>query len=205
MKIIAMYGLQVIICSGILMLYYWVVLRNKRFHQYNRFYILLVFILSWLIPLGKIYLFDNTEKPIPQILYIVANGNNYVDEVTAQKNFHVDWWLMAEIFYLSVVVFFIAGFMKAIIKIRRLQKNNPKEFIQRFWSVLTEAAGTPFSFFKYVFWNKAIDVNSATGKQMLQHELVHVNERHSADSVFMQIVLCVGWFNPFFWLAKKKK
>lgn len=200
----AIYGLQIIICSGIMMLYYWLVLRNKRFHLYNRFYILSVFVLSWLIPLGKIYLFHNTERPIPQILYAVANGNDYMDDVVVTSGFHIDWWLVATIVYTLVCLAFVSVFVKAILIIYRLKKNNPKEFVHHFWLVFTNVAGTPFSFFKYVFWNNAVDINSSTGKQMLQHELVHVNEKHSTDSVLVQIILCVGWFNPFFWLAKKE-
>ncbi len=33
----AIYLLKVIICSAFLLGYYWVVLRNKTFHQWNRF------------------------------------------------------------------------------------------------------------------------------------------------------------------------
>lgn len=50
----AYYFLQVLLCSAIMMGYYWVVLRNKRFHQYNRFYLLAVAVLSWIVPLIKI-------------------------------------------------------------------------------------------------------------------------------------------------------
>jgi N-acetylmuramoyl-L-alanine amidase len=39
---------------------------------------------------------------------------------------------------------------------------------------------------------------------MMQHELVHVHEKHSADKLFMQVVIMLGWFNPFFWLTKKE-
>ncbi len=35
------YLAKVIICSGILYAYYHIALRNNRFHQWNRFYLLL--------------------------------------------------------------------------------------------------------------------------------------------------------------------
>ena len=200
----AIYALQVIICSAIMMLYYGLVLRNKKFHGYNRFYILSVFVLSWLIPLGKIYLFDSAEKPISQILYAVASGNDYLDEVIVYSGFHINWWLVANIAYIIICLAFVTVFVNAILTVYKIQKNNPREFIHHFWLVFTNIAGTPFSFFKYVFWNNAIDINSPTGKQMIQHELVHVNEKHSVDSVLVQVVMCVGWFNPFFWLARKE-
>ncbi len=48
------YLLQVLVCSAVLMVYYLLVLRNKKFHQYNRFYLLGVALVSWMVPLIKI-------------------------------------------------------------------------------------------------------------------------------------------------------
>ncbi|MEO7530444.1 MAG: hypothetical protein ABIS69_03500, partial [Sediminibacterium sp.] len=60
MLTIAYYFLQVVLCSGMMMGYYWLVLRNKRFHQYNRFYLLAIALLSWIVPLIKI----SWSKPV---------------------------------------------------------------------------------------------------------------------------------------------
>src|SRR5258706_6904774 len=50
MKPILIEMIQVILASGILYGYYHLVLRNKKFHQYNRFYLLASVIISLLIP-----------------------------------------------------------------------------------------------------------------------------------------------------------
>ena len=47
-------------------------------------------------------------------------------------------------------------------------------------------------------------MQSATGQQILKHELAHVQEKHSVDNITMQVVMVFGWFNPFFWLARKE-
>jgi len=47
-------------------------------------------------------------------------------------------------------------------------------------------------------------LQSETGKKMLQHEITHIKEKHSIDKIFMQMVLIVGWYNPFFWFAKSE-
>ena len=46
MKPILYYLVQVIIASGILYGYYHLALRNKRFHRYNRFYLLAATVIS---------------------------------------------------------------------------------------------------------------------------------------------------------------
>jgi beta-lactamase regulating signal transducer with metallopeptidase domain len=34
--------------------------------------------------------------------------------------------------------------------------------------------------------------------------MVHVEEKHSVDKLFMQLVLIFCWCNPFFWLIRKE-
>ena len=58
------YLLQVLVCSAVLMVYYLLVLRNKKFHQYNRFYLLGVAVVSWIIPLIKI-VWEGTDLLLP--------------------------------------------------------------------------------------------------------------------------------------------
>ena len=51
------YIIKVILCSGILYLYYVLFLRNRKFHPYNRFYLLFAVVASFLIPLLRIDVF----------------------------------------------------------------------------------------------------------------------------------------------------
>lgn len=207
MLTIAYYFLKVILCSGILLLYYWMVLRNKRFHQYNRFYLLIVGLFSWLIPLIKIQFVQPAEAEQPQLIQlanIVADNNTEFEKIVLQQGFAINWDLLAMTIYTLVSAFFLLSFIAGITKVYQLLKTNSCKTIGDVYLILTNAKGTPFSFFKYIFWNEAIDINTSTGKQMMQHELIHVQEKHSADKLFMQLVILFGWFNPFFWLAKKE-
>jgi len=201
----AWYGLQVIACSAVMMGYYWLVLRNKRFHRYNRFYILVSVILSFLIPIVKIQL-DNLEarNRAIQIMYVFAGYNSSIDAVVAAKSHPVNWMQLAGIGYLVVSLFFLVLMIRALVKIYQLFKKYPGKKFQDVWLIYTNASGTPFSFFRYIFWNEDINLDTATGQQVLQHELIHVKEKHSTDTMIMQVVLAIGWCNPFFWLARKE-
>jgi N-acetylmuramoyl-L-alanine amidase/murein DD-endopeptidase MepM/ murein hydrolase activator NlpD len=183
------------------------VLRNKRFHQYNRFYLLFVGLFSWLIPLIKIQFVQPAGVEQPQLIQlanIVADNNTEFEQIVLQQGFAVNWDFLAMVVYTLVSAFFLTTFIVGIIKVYQLLKTNSCKNIGDVYLILTNAKGTPFSFFKYIFWNEAIDINTLTGKQMMQHELIHVQEKHSADKLFMQLVILFGWFNPFFWLAKKE-
>ena len=63
------YGIQVIIVSGLLYSYYHFVLRNKKFHRYNRFYLLAAAMLSVLIPLLNIPVYFNEAENESSIVY----------------------------------------------------------------------------------------------------------------------------------------
>ena len=90
MLLFAFYIVKVIICSGILFGYYWLLLRNKIFHQYNRFYLLVSIVLSILIPLVQINILHHTAAPATTIklLQVVTGSNEYLDEIviTAHRN-----------------------------------------------------------------------------------------------------------------------
>ncbi|HRP17559.1 MAG TPA: M56 family metallopeptidase, partial [Ginsengibacter sp.] len=68
--------------------------------------------------------------------------------------------------------------------------------------VQTEAKGTPFSFFRLIFWNPRLDYRSGDGREILHHELIHVRQLHSLDKLIINLIQIVFWFNPVFWLIK---
>ena len=61
MTAFAEYLLKVMICSGVLTGYYWLALRNKLFHSWNRFYLLAAVVTSLLLPFIKISLISEPQ------------------------------------------------------------------------------------------------------------------------------------------------
>ncbi|MEO7531483.1 MAG: N-acetylmuramoyl-L-alanine amidase, partial [Sediminibacterium sp.] len=208
MLTIAYYFLQVVLCSGMMMGYYWLVLRNKRFHQYNRFYLLAIALLSWIVPLIKI----SWSKPVVtseapqmmQFLSVVADNNSQIEQTISKKGFEWSWEILGTGIYFTVAAILLFGLIRALIRLYDLLKQNSCKSVGDVYLILTHAKGTPFSFFRYIFWNEEIDICSEAGKQILQHELTHVKQKHSFDKLFIQTMLIGGWFNPFFWLLRKE-
>ncbi|WP_295233904.1 N-acetylmuramoyl-L-alanine amidase [Sediminibacterium sp.] len=201
------YFLQVVFCSAIMMGYYWLVLRNKQFHQYNRFYLLLVAGLAWLVPLIKIQLNGTNISEDTNIYYLlsaVADNNTVIESSFKFNWYNISWQNGLKLLYAGGVLFLLSGFFISLFRIYQLFKLNKVKTLGDIDLVITNAKGTPYSFFRYIFWNEAIDLSSATGQQILQHEITHVKEKHSFDKIYMQLILIAGWFNPFFWLIKKE-
>ena len=208
MLTLAYYILKVIICSGILYGYYLIALRDKIFHKWNRFYLLVVLILSLLAPLIKINIWQKADAPktqVVQLLQVVNTGDEFVYEYTKDGGgFQISAANLSLIIYIAVSAILFAFLVQTLLTINRLKKNCQQTIVEGINFINTNAKGTPFSFFNNIFWNEKIDINSSTGKQIFKHEVAHVQEKHSYDKVFINILLIFFWINPFFWLIRRE-
>ena len=204
----AFYFLKVIICSAVLFGYYWFFLRNKIFHNYNRFYLLGIVVISLLAPVIKINIWqkaDADKTNVIKMLQVVNSSDDYIDDVIIYSQYnHITKEKLLTLFYLSVTAIFFLMFLKALLKIRNLLKKNSATLIENIFFVKTQDKGTPFSFLKFIFWNEAITLDTKAGQQIFKQELAHVQEKHSHDKLFINMVLIFYWCNPFFWLIRKE-
>ena len=201
------YLLKVIICSGILFGYYWLFLRNKIFHQYNRFYLLAAAGLSLLVPLLKINFWQQgaQSNQAIRVLQAVSVGDEYMNGivVTANKNTWSIEQFYPLLYWMVSLVFFIV-LLRTIYIISTLLKQYPVQQIEEVTFVNTDDDRTPFSFFNYIFWNSSIDMSTTTGRQIFKHEIAHIQQKHTYDKLFVNILLIFCWCNPFFWLYRKE-
>ncbi|WP_276967874.1 M56 family metallopeptidase [Chryseobacterium sp.] len=94
--------------------------------------------------------------------------------------------------------------MYGIFKIQQFKKQFNKESFDGINFYRTDLNEAPFSYFKNLFWKNAITLHSDIGKQILKHEMVHIEQKHSFDKIFIEIITSVFWFNPFFHVIKKE-
>src|ERR1039457_3767121 len=201
------YLLKVIICSGILCGYYYLALRNKIFNRWNRFYLLASVVLALSLPLIKINIFRYTTEDKGTVIRMLQTINNS-DEIIIEYSRHSGIQFTTENLiiagYLFITILFLTPLFLSFYKIYQLRKKYPAVKMKEVNFIATDAKGTPFSFFKFIFWNNAIDLDSLQGQQIFNHEIAHVKERHSYDKIFMNLVLLFFWGNPFFWLIQKE-
>lgn len=201
------YILKVILCSGILFAYYFLALRNKMFHRWNRFYLLASVFISLLLPLTRIHILQDTsgqDGSIIKVLQTISAGDEIIIDYGKTHGFQWQPEYLSAGFYAFISFMLAIIFMISIRKIILLRRKNPVQKLQEIDFILTTAPGTPFSFFNWIFWNNAIDLNSTHGQKIFNHEIAHVKEKHSLDKIFMNGVLIMFWLNPFFWLIQKE-
>ncbi|AEV97285.1 hypothetical protein A4D02_17050 [Niastella koreensis] len=202
---------KVMLCSGILLGYYWLFLRNKRFHHYNRFYLLATLLVSVLLPLIKIPVLHHSQSPVNQAVYqtIQVLTVNYGEEDMLHEapSMSLFLWNMQNLLYLIYIIgtlVLLFALVRSLMYIWRISRRYPAERIGGLQFFNTREPGTPFSFFKKIFWNDELAFNSQEGQQIFQHELFHVQQKHSSDIILIELVTAFFWFNPFFRILKKE-
>jgi hypothetical protein len=156
-------------------------------------------VLSLLLPLLKVEYF--TIETDSRILLLLNQFNqNSVQEVENSFNF----WDFGALILGIVSFFLLAKLTLGLLKIHQLKKEFPKESIEGITFYNTNLHDAPFSFFRNLFWKKSILINSDLGKQILKHEMVHIEQKHSFDKLFVQIIQSLFWFNPIFYFIKKE-
>jgi len=202
----AYYLLKVIICSGVLFLYYHLALRNKLFHHWNRFYLLISVVVSLVAPIIQISILNSSEETNKaiQILQVFQSADGYLEEITIRQRSGIstDQWFM--MIYLIVSTILFVYLILSIKKLFSIIKSHSIQLVERIKFINTTAKGTPFSFFNFIFWNEDISLQTETGQQIFRHELVHVKEKHTFDKLFIQLTLVMFWCNPFFWLMRRE-
>ncbi|HEY6083735.1 MAG TPA: M56 family metallopeptidase, partial [Chitinophagaceae bacterium] len=203
------YSGAVIICSGLFYGYYCLWLRNNRFHHWNRYYLLAAVLGSLFIPLLNIPVMPGPAAADTAILQYTARLSvvkaHWLAPVTISAQKGLDFTAIVSILYLLVLILLLGRLFTGYARMLRLiRKSETKLTGSHYKLIATEDERGPYSFFNFIFWNGFIPVDSPAGQQMLQHELLHIREKHSVDKMLMEIIASVCWINPFFYLIKKE-
>lgn len=212
MKSILLYLLQVVTASGLLYGYYHLFLRNKKFHQYNRFYLLAIVFISVLIPFLRIPFYYETPDMVPATVIKTLQAITYQEipeqteivSTTAHSAGSFSWFSLAYWFYGILSLMLLMRILFSLKKIRSLIRSNPVEELSGIHFVNTIDSTAPFSFFRWMFWHRAIELDSKEGQQIFRHEIFHIRQKHSFDIIFIEFVGVIFWINPFFFFIRKE-
>ena len=194
------YILKMMLVSAVLLGYYWISLRNTRFHHYNRFYLVGAVLLSLLLPLLDLKWFAVSPPETPQVQQVIAFINQPSQVV--EQSMSWDMILFVALLLVSFVLIFV--FLHGIYNVFKLKSKSKITVTEHFDFVETSLNEAPFSFFKNLFWRNDLSLTDETGQRILKHELTHIQQLHSIDKVFVSVVAYLFWMNPVFWLIRRE-
>ncbi|SKD05615.1 TonB family C-terminal domain-containing protein [Chitinophaga ginsengisegetis] len=202
MTVLLTYLSKVIICSAVLYGYYYIALRNNRFHQWNRYYLVLITLISLLTPLLKIPLPGQATESSAVLSYTARIVN--IRETVISASPGISSGTVLNTLYIAVIGLLLTRTVISLFRIKNLIRRSQVQEIPPYRFVKNKDIKAPFSFFSYIFWDHQTSLNSPEGQQIFKHELVHLQEKHSTDKLFMELVTAVCWINPFFHLIKRE-
>ncbi len=188
------------LASGTFYLAYLALFQHQKHFLFNRIYLPVSLAISFLIPLITF----TKIRYIQPVETTFSNSFAYLPEAAAmsEPQFTFEWFhYLLAIYLLGIFVFLInllLGHLKAmnIIRFSRLKELFGAEVN------LTKKDVHPFSFFKRIVLSEKT-LENPNLKMIVDHEMVHVKERHTYDILFAEILFLFQWFNPFAWLIRE--
>lgn len=201
MDILLSYIIKSFVASGILYGYYLAALKNKKFHAYNRFYLLLSVICSLVVPFINfewIYIDQTQNAPLADVVNIINSPG-----AGQPVSLFTPAWVLSGISLLisCLLLFFLVS---KIAWIYRVKKAGTEVKLPGYTLVETGVEQAPFSFLSNLFWKRGLSATDTNGEKIFKHELTHIRQKHTYDKLFTQIVCCLGWINPFYWLIQRE-
>ncbi|WKD85977.1 Regulatory protein BlaR1 [Polaribacter huanghezhanensis] len=196
------YIIKSTICLVLLLAFYHFVLEKEKMHRFNRFYLLGAIIFSFMVPS-----FIITVAPaefVEPILNQQENVLQFQSELTTTEIVQeIDYtnYFIGLYCIISLVLLFLLT--KKIYQLLEQTKRNKKVSYFSATVVLLKEKIVPYTFLHYIFINKKKYKTNAVEQQILTHELTHVQQKHSLDVLFIEVLQILFWFNPIFRYYKK--
>lgn len=192
--------------SGMLLLVFYAVyklwLENEKMFRFNRAYLLLSLVFSFVIPLQLISvkpLLGNTLSII-QLDGVVIRTSNVVLNKDNSEQIIIAF---LGIIYLIVACLFMVRFIVNLYSFYKKFKSNNRQVVDNVKVVLIEEATLPHSFWKSIFINKEEFETGKIPSELIAHEKAHLQQKHTLDILFIEVLQIVFWFNPLLVLFKK--
>ncbi|WP_051205319.1 M56 family metallopeptidase [Salinimicrobium xinjiangense] len=190
-----MYLLKSAACLAILILFYKLLLEKENMHVFKRFYLLAVPVISFGIP----------AISFPEYITVSSEGTAFFSTISTPETtaeFPLFEVLLSSLYILGVL-FFGSRFLFNLSSLLKRAKKNPKIKAASAIHVLLKEEVIPHTFWSYIYLNRKRFETKQIPQEVLDHELAHVRQKHSADILFMEILQVLLWFLPFIYLLKK--
>ncbi|WP_158841228.1 M56 family metallopeptidase [Polaribacter sp. L3A8] len=197
------YILQVILFQVLFLAIYDFFLSKETFFTKNRWYLISTPIVSFILPFIKIPTF---QKAVPKefIIYlpeIVLSPEKVIQDVFQETSLYQSINYVHLLFWFGFSLFLILFLIK-LFKITNLIRKSEVVKKANHTLVLIPNQTKAFSFFNFIFLGKEIPISQQT--QIIAHELVHSNQKHSLDLLFFEFLKIMMWFNPMIFIYQKR-
>ncbi|MCG2610041.1 M56 family metallopeptidase [Flavobacterium sp. SM15] len=188
------------LCLMLLFGVYHFFLGRERMYRFNRFYLLISLFFGLLIPLNTIETKaisvvqeapQAIEPIIPQQFTTAPQTTSYL----SPENIILAFYLAIT---LVLLIRFTNNLASMFLKIYHGKKVSHNDCTL----VLTEEKSLPFTFLNYIFINQDDYLHNNIEPELWEHEKAHVQQHHSFDIIFIELLQVFFWFQPALYAYK---
>lgn len=196
------YILECIAFQLVFLVIYDFFLKKETFFQWNRVYLIGTYMLSLVLPWIKI---EALKTSVPEAYYVYPeflwNTNSVAISPSerAASVFQVSW--QEGVLYGGMLVAALY-FGYKLFQLYKLGRNGSVERFPNFKRIVIKNSELAFSFFRSIFLGDKILEREHSS--IIQHELVHIEQRHTLDLLFFEFMRIVGWFNPLVYVYQNR-
>jgi len=204
MNSLLLYLGKVNLAIALFYLLYRLLFKRNTFHQLNRFYLLSILMLAWLLPTLSIQQFGNLTPTAHlwtdnEITFLAGEQLEQTQQVT-QLNF--DGTMLMQVLYLLGVGMFLLRFLLAGNRIIQIIKTSFRGRFQGHVVYFSTDSRAPFSAFGKIVLPEHFR-QAPEHIPIFIHEKAHVKQLHAFDLLLCELSCIVLWFNPFVFLLKQ--
>jgi TonB family protein len=194
MEAFALYLLKSVIWLAGFALVFILFLKNERFFLLNRIYLLAGVLTSFIFPLVSIHY----TVVLPVITSIQSDGAVISEIKNTGTSIIPDLKLIFSVLYVLGFLFVFTLIIRQGRSVLSTIKRSEVLALHPVKLIRTTDYTSAFSFFSYVFVNPSI--TDLEIKEIMNHELVHIRQKHWFDLVLVELLCMMQWFNPLVWI-----
>ncbi len=178
---------------------YYLLFEREKMHRFNRFYLLGGLLFSLVLPFISLPTVYN--KTILQDITLIPLVLKQ-EPVTQQTNQNPLQLIVFSI-YLIIAVVLLIRFFRNIAAFSSKIKSGKTIPYKNAILVLLDEDVLPHTFLNYIFLNAEDYYSKTIENELYTHEMAHVNQKHTLDIIFIELLKIVFWFNPLLYFYKK--
>jgi BlaR1 peptidase M56 len=221
------YIINAALVLGACLAFYKILLRRETFYKVNRYMLIVCLLIAFALPLLPVpqqFSLRKAEKETTTVVQppsVIAadpatpndaevktntsssGATNNITETRATKfSFQQLMSWLFWIYWFGVIVFAGSFLFQLALLLYRAYRN-PVIIDGQYRIVEVSGDKAPCSFGNNIFINPG-KYEWDTYNQILEHEKIHIRQKHTLDILIAELVLIFQWFNPFAWVYRRE-
>ncbi|MEO1021928.1 MAG: M56 family metallopeptidase [Bacteroidota bacterium] len=207
------YLIESLCCFAILYLIYILGFKKAGYLQLNRWFLLSAVLFSLVVPVLEVSLPTPafaSYLEVERIPVVMENDltsdsfrSSFILQSSPQQFYFSDWvLLLIPVIYISVCSQLLFRFCFQLYNITQHIRKSKTMMYDGYKVRVLDGRSDIFTFFRWVGVGSRFLEKQKLKRDLIIHEYVHKNQLHSVDIVFIELLCCFFWFNPFVYLFK---